>query len=212
MKSLSPVWLSATPWTAAYQAPLSMGFSSQEYWSGLPFHPPGNLLDTGMWLASPSSPALAGRFFTTESPRKPIIEESGFLKKGQGDSLYVLTIKNNRYSLREYLENMSGLYPLQLLQGDLIVLRRENLIAIQWTILEYLLHCRHSPNLRKVTVYCVSDTWLTSTILLPLTNNWYENFIFSSFSYNVWDQAAYREWGHWFVHVSSTTILKDSIR
>ena len=117
-------------WTIVHQAPLSIGFSRQEYWSGLPFHPPGNLLDTGMGLASPSSPALAGRFFTTESPRKPIIEESGFLKKGQGDSLYVLTIKNNRYSLREYLENMSGLYPLQLLQGDLIVLRRENLIAI----------------------------------------------------------------------------------
>ena len=50
------------PWTIAYQAPLSMGFSSQEYWSGLPFPPPGDLPDSGI---KSSSPALAGRFFTT---------------------------------------------------------------------------------------------------------------------------------------------------
>ena len=37
----------ATPWTAAYQAPLAMGFSSQEYWSGLPFSPPGDLSNPG---------------------------------------------------------------------------------------------------------------------------------------------------------------------
>ena len=37
VKSLSPVWLLATPWTAVYQAPLSMGFASQEYWSGVPY-------------------------------------------------------------------------------------------------------------------------------------------------------------------------------
>ena len=44
MKSLSPVRLFATPWTAAYQAPLSMGFSRQEYWSGVPLPSPGLLL------------------------------------------------------------------------------------------------------------------------------------------------------------------------
>ena len=74
-------------WTIVHQASASIGFSRQEYWSGLPFLPPGNLLDTGMELSSPASPALAGGFFTTESPGKPIIEESGFLKKCQGDSL-----------------------------------------------------------------------------------------------------------------------------
>ena len=52
-----------TPWTAARQAPLSVGFSRQEHWSGLPFSPPGNLSRTGV---EPVSPALAGRFFTTE--------------------------------------------------------------------------------------------------------------------------------------------------
>ena len=60
----------ATPWTVAYQAPLSLGFSRQEYWSRLPFSSPGDLPDPGI---KPTSPALAGRFFTTAPPRKPVI-------------------------------------------------------------------------------------------------------------------------------------------
>ena len=59
------VRLFATPWTIAHQSPLSMGFSRQEYWSGLPCPPPGNLLDPGIELASLTSPALASGFFTT---------------------------------------------------------------------------------------------------------------------------------------------------
>ena len=58
-----------TPWTVAYQAPLSMEFSRQEYWSGLPFPPPGDLPNPGIELASF---ALAGGFFTTAPLRKPI--------------------------------------------------------------------------------------------------------------------------------------------
>ena len=54
-KSLSCVHLFATPWIVAYQAPLSMGFSRQEYWSGLPFPSPGDLPDPGI---KPGSPAL----------------------------------------------------------------------------------------------------------------------------------------------------------
>ena len=54
-----------TPWTVAHQAPQSMGFSRQEYWSGLPFPSPGDLPDPGI---EPESPALAGRFFTAEPP------------------------------------------------------------------------------------------------------------------------------------------------
>ena len=61
----------ATPWTVARQAPLSMGFSRQEYWSGLPCPPSGDLPDPGIEPASLASPALVGRFFTTEPPRKP---------------------------------------------------------------------------------------------------------------------------------------------
>ena len=55
-----------TPWTVVLQAPLSMGFSSQEYWSGLPYSPPGELPDPGMKTASLVAPALAGRLFTTK--------------------------------------------------------------------------------------------------------------------------------------------------
>ena len=65
---LSSVCLFATPWTVARQAPLSLGFSRQEYWSGLPFLPPG---DPPNPRIGPMSPALGGRFFTTELPGKP---------------------------------------------------------------------------------------------------------------------------------------------
>ena len=54
-KSLSRVRLFSTPWTVAYQAPRSMGFSRQEYWSGLPFPSPGDLPNPGI---EPGSPAL----------------------------------------------------------------------------------------------------------------------------------------------------------
>ena len=68
MSAFSVISDSETPWTVAHQAPLSMGFSRQEYWSGLPFPPPGNLPDPGNEPISPEFPALAGRFFTTEPP------------------------------------------------------------------------------------------------------------------------------------------------
>ena len=58
---------SVSPWTVTSQAPLTMEFSRQAYWSGLPFPPPGDLPDP--WI-KPVSPALAGRFFTTEPPWK----------------------------------------------------------------------------------------------------------------------------------------------
>ena len=60
MKSLSYVRLFATPWTVAYQAPSFMEFSRQEYWSGLPFPPPGDLPNLGIEPASPMAPELAG--------------------------------------------------------------------------------------------------------------------------------------------------------
>ena len=68
---LSRVGLLVTPWTVAHQAPLSMRFSRQEYWSGFPFPSPENLPDPGIKLKSPASPALASGFFTTETLRKP---------------------------------------------------------------------------------------------------------------------------------------------
>ena len=65
VKSLSRVRLLATPWTVAYQAPPSMGFSRQEYRSGLPFPSPGDLPDPGI---EPTSPAFQPDALTSEPP------------------------------------------------------------------------------------------------------------------------------------------------
>ena len=67
LNHISSIWLFATLWTVAHQAPLSMGFSRQEYWSGLPCLPPGNLLNPAIEPEYLLSPALAGRFFTTST-------------------------------------------------------------------------------------------------------------------------------------------------
>ena len=64
-----------TPWTVARQAPLSMEFSRQEYLSGLPFPSLEDFPDPGI---KPASPALAGRFFTSEPPGKPILKMVSF--------------------------------------------------------------------------------------------------------------------------------------
>ena len=63
----SVVFDSVTPWTIARQAPLSMGFSRQEYWSGLPFPPPEDLPNAGIEPESVAPPALTGRLFTTSA-------------------------------------------------------------------------------------------------------------------------------------------------
>ena len=68
---LNRVLLFATPWAIVCQASLSMEFSRQEYWSGLPFPPPGDLPNPGTEHTSLVSPALAGGFFTPEPPGKP---------------------------------------------------------------------------------------------------------------------------------------------
>ena len=68
VKSVSRVRLFATPWTVAHQAPLSMGFSRQEYWSGLPFPSPGDLPNLGI---ESTSPALQADALTSVPPGKP---------------------------------------------------------------------------------------------------------------------------------------------
>ena len=72
---LSCVWLFATPWTVAHQAPLSMGFPRQEYWRGLPFPTSGNLPDLGI---EPLSPVLVGGYLTSTPYGKPIHIEVHF--------------------------------------------------------------------------------------------------------------------------------------
>ena len=68
LKSLSHVQIFTTPWTVAYQSPPSMGFSRQEYWSGLPFPSPEDLPNPGI---EPGSTELQVDSFPTEPPGKP---------------------------------------------------------------------------------------------------------------------------------------------
>ena len=74
---LSRVQFFAIPWTVAHQSPLSMGFSKDEYWSGLPFSTKGSLPVSGIKPMSPVFPELAGGLFTTLSPRKPRLQNEG---------------------------------------------------------------------------------------------------------------------------------------
>ena len=69
LSHFSCVRLFVIPWTGGHQPSMSVGFSWQEYWSGLPFPPPRDRPNPGI---KPVSPGLAGRFFTTEPPGKPI--------------------------------------------------------------------------------------------------------------------------------------------
>ena len=87
-QSLSRVQLFVSPWTIIRQAPLSMGFPRQEYWSGLPFPTPGDCPNPGIKSASP---ALAGRFFTTKPPGKPLLLPSHNLPPLETQSLFPLS-------------------------------------------------------------------------------------------------------------------------
>ena len=69
MKSLSRVQLFVTPWTVAYKAPLSMEFSRQEYWNGLPFPSPGDFPHPGI---KPGSPAMQADALPSEPPGKAL--------------------------------------------------------------------------------------------------------------------------------------------
>ena len=82
MKSLSHVRLFATLWTVAGQAPLSMGFSRQEYWSVLPFSFPGDLPYPGSKSVSLKSPALAHRFFTISTTWEALTDIEGGRRRG----------------------------------------------------------------------------------------------------------------------------------
>ena len=91
MKSLSRVRLFETLWTVARQAPLSMGFSRQEYWSGLPFPSPRVLPNPGI---EPGSPALQADALSSEPPGKPDITYKWNLKYGTNELIYKTEIES----------------------------------------------------------------------------------------------------------------------
>ena len=85
VKLLSRVRLFVTPWTVAYQAPPSVGFSRQEYWSGLPFPSPGDLPDPGIESGSPTFQADT---LTSEPPGKPHWVTKSWIKLKQLSTYY----------------------------------------------------------------------------------------------------------------------------
>ena len=94
------------PWAVAHQVPLSMGFPRQEYWSGLPFPPPGDLPNPGI---ESTSLTLAGRFFTIEQPGKPRCE----VRRGES-----LRKRNGKESgLRKHAVNKDGWVEKELQDG-----------------------------------------------------------------------------------------------
>ena len=102
VKLLSPVQLFATPWTVAYQAPPSMGFSRQEYWSGLPFPSPGDLPHLGIESESPtlqtdtlpSEPR--GKSHVTENSRQNILAEIKLEKVLKKSPAALAAVKSNQ--------------------------------------------------------------------------------------------------------------------
>ena len=70
-------------WTVGCQAPSTEGFPRQEYWSGLPFLPSGDLPDPGIKPMSPVAPAVVGGFLTTEPSGKPEVRAAGRLRHGE---------------------------------------------------------------------------------------------------------------------------------
>ena len=115
LSHFSRVRLFATPWTAALQAPLSMGFSRQEYWSGLPCPPPGDLPHPGIEPASLMSPALAGGFFTTSATWKSRPGHGGGCRGGVGPEIWGVRARGPGVSLcSRLLSVLWGLRALQL--------------------------------------------------------------------------------------------------
>ena len=90
VKSLSRIWLFVTPWTVAYQASPSTGFSRQEYWSGLPFPPLGGLPDPGIKLRSPALQADAILSELIGKPYIPYIVQYILVVYFMHNSLYIL--------------------------------------------------------------------------------------------------------------------------
>ena len=99
LSCFSCVQLFVTQWTIAHQAPLSLGFSRQEYWSGLPCPPPGDIPDPELKLAPFTSPAQAGRFFTASATWEPQRMEYYSAKRGGGG---ISDTRNNMDESQKY--------------------------------------------------------------------------------------------------------------
>ena len=108
-----------TPWNVALQVPLSIGLFQQEYWSGLPFSPPGDHFDPGLELLSPAASVLADRFFATwvswEAQYKIDANYACGIQFSQHDLLKKLSFPN--WVFIASLTNISWLYTLGFIYG-----------------------------------------------------------------------------------------------
>ena len=118
LRCFGHVWLCVTLWTVAHQAPLSMGFPRQKYWSGLPCPPPKDLPSSGIKLASPMSPALAGKFFTTitnlGSPRYVRFSVHWYFNKAtskKGNPVFAFIDRNLLYCIHTHTHTHAHLLP-----------------------------------------------------------------------------------------------------
>ena len=108
VKSLSRVRLFATPWAVAYQAPSSTGFSTQEYWSGLPFPSPEDLPDPGIKLRSP---ALWAEPLPSELPGKSQVTVS---RAGLRNSVNIGYVEKIIFRLQKGILSRSSLIAIQI--------------------------------------------------------------------------------------------------
>ena len=139
MKSLSHV-LFATPWTVAYQAPPSIGFSRQEYGSGLPFPSPGHLPDPGI---EPRSPALEADALTSEPPGKQLPNQ------------YMVTLK----IIVDYIKVLERMFSVTKLYLTLC-------ISMDWSVLGFsVLDC--FPEFAQTHVCWIGDAIQPSHPVVP---------------------------------------------
>ena len=156
----------ATPWTVAYQAPLSMKFFRQEHWSGLPFPPPGDLLDPGIESASPVSPALAGRHITTVPPRKP-----HFILFPINDGYWSLPMPSSHAHCRLLSYPLASAYPLPLAKESLLPDTHQ-------FILSFILYFTFMQNVR-LTLTSASTPYFAFSVAPNSSKLWYSLLIHS---------------------------------
>ena len=135
MKSLSRVRLFATLWTVAHQAPPSIGFSRQEYWSGLPFPSPGDLPDPGI---EPRSPALQADALTSEPPGKQRVQHNWMTSLSLTLSLHAKSLQSCLTLCDPLDYTLHGILQARILEWTAIPFSRGSSQPRDWTRVSHI--------------------------------------------------------------------------